>query len=463
MKNLILLFMLFLFIFPAQAQTTISSIIVNGNSRTKKSIILRELSFEENKSYSRDDLVKRIKEGKESLVNLKLFNFVEINKIEENNKAEVTIEVIEKWYVWPYPIFEISERNFNTWWQEFKATNYADFSRLNYGIFFNWENFRGRNELLKLKIRKGFKEQYLLAYQAPYLNKNKTLGLNTRLQFFRRKKTFYKTVKNDLMYYENKNNDTYTSEDYEINFNLLYRKGIHKKHTLKFYYFNSVVSDSITILNSNYLNNNQSSGAYFKTTYQFTNEQRDYTIYPLHGYLLDFELSKYFQKTIPVNHFELKARGEKHIELKKKLFLGSSFAIKLSSEDNQPYLIQRGFGFKDYVRGYEYYVVDGQQFWLSKTAIKYALVEKTIFEIPYVKMRQFKKSHYSIYLGIFSDMGYIYDLPHSTTNPLQSRLLWGKGFSLDYITYYDQLLRIEYSVNQLGEKGVFLHFSNPFG
>jgi hypothetical protein len=30
------------------------------------------------------------------------------------------------------------------------------------------------------------------------------------------------------------------------------------------------------------------------------------------------------------------------------------------------------------------------------------------------------------------------------------------------LTYYDKLLRIEYSINHLGEKGVFLHISNPF-
>ena len=61
----------------------------------------------------------------------------------------------------------------------------------------NWENFRGRNELLKFKIRKGFKEHYLLAYEVPYFNKNKTIGINTNLQLFRRKKSFYKT-KNEL-------------------------------------------------------------------------------------------------------------------------------------------------------------------------------------------------------------------------------------------------------------------------
>ena len=443
-------------VFP-QNHITVNDILINGNIITKSEIIQRELSFNKGGSYNLDVLDAKIKESTENLHNLELFNFINI----ERNHNNILITVIERWYFWPYPIFEISERNFNTWWDEFKENNYSDFSRLNYGIFFNWENFRGRNELLQFKIRRGFKEHYLFSYQIPYFNKNKTIGINTNLQLFRRKKTYYQTTNNQLDYFEN--NDDYTSKDYGINFELLYRKGVHKKHKLKFYYFNSFVSDSIINMNPNYLNNHQNSGSYFKTTYQFTNEHRDYIVYPLHGYLLELESSKYFEGSSPVKHWELESRIEKYLEPKNRIFLGSSFAVKLSSEDDLPYFAQEGFGFEDYVRGYEYYVVDGQQFWLSKTALKYAVVEKTTFEIPYVKMRQFKKSHYSIYLGIFSDMGYIYDKPNKNTNPMESKLLWGKGISLDYVTYYDKLLRIEYSINHLGEKGVFLHFSNPFG
>ena len=100
---------------------------------------------------------------------------------------------------------------------------------------------------------------------------------------------------------------------------------------------------------------------------------------------------------------------------------------------------------------------------ISKTVLKYALIQKTNFEIPYVKMKQFNKSHYSLYLGLFSDMGYVVDNQNSGQNNLSNQLQWGNGISIDYVTYYDKLLRIEFSINHLGEKGVFLHFSNPFG
>jgi len=452
---------IFLFIFLSQvakAQITVSTIVLSGNAKTQNDIIIRELSFEENTSYTTSDLNKRIEESKKNLVNLKLFNFVTINKTEDKDSTEITIEIIEKWYIWPYPIFEISERNFNTWWKEFAANNYSDFSRLNYGVEFNWQNFRGRNELLKLKIRKGFKEHYLLAYEVPYFNKNKTIGINTNLQFFRRKKTHLSTEENKLNYFES---DTYNSIDYDLNTEIIYRKNLHQTHKLKFTYLQSTITDSIAILNPNYLGNNLSNTSIYALRYIFEYENRDYSAYPLHGYALNFGAKKYLSATTNVKHFEFATKVEKYIEPFKRFYIGSSFKAKYSTEGNQPYFIQKALGYIDYVRGYEYYVVDGQSYWLSKTAVKYALIEKTTFDIPYVKMKQFNKSHYSLYLGVFSDLGYVINNQNREENSINNSILWGNGIALDYVTYYDKLLRIEYSINALGEKGVFLHFSSP--
>ena len=453
---------IFLFLFLSQlvqAQTTVSTILLSGNAKTQNNIIIRELSFEKNSSYTFDDLEKRIEESKKNLVNLKLFNFVNINKTSDKDSTEITIDVIERWYIWPYPVFEISERNFNTWWEEFSANNFSDFSRLNYGVFFNWENFRGKNELLKLKIRKGFKEHYLLSYEVPYFNKNKTIGINTNLQFFRRKKTHFSTEDNKLNYLES---DTFNSIDYDLNTEITYRKNLHQTQKLKFTYLHTTVSDSITKLNPNYLGYKLSKTSIYSLEYIFEYENRDYINYPLHGFALNFAAKKHLSETTNVKHLEFATKLEKYIEPYKRFYLGSSFKAKYSTEGNQPYFIQKALGYIDYVRGYEYYVVDGQSYWLSKTAFKYALIEKTTFDIPYLKMKQFNKSHYSFYLGIFSDLGYVINNQNEEQNSINNSLLWGKGIALDYVTYYDKLLRIEYSINSLGEKGVFLHFSSPF-
>lgn len=439
---------------------TISDIIVNGNKVTKENIILREIVFSQNTEVSISDLEERIKESKENLINLKIFNFVEINYTLMGDQAEIMIDLIERWYIWPYPIFELSDRNFNVWWNKFKKSNYSDLSRVNYGTYLVWENFRGENERLNFKIRKGFKEHYLFSYQMPSINKKKTIGINTNIQLFRRKKSFYKTENNNLIYYTN---NKFTTKDYEFNAELFYRKKIEKTHSLQLHYFLSDVDTAIINRNPNYLYNNSNSGSYIKLSYKFIHEGRDYIEYPLNGHYLLLKGSKHFALSSAVKHFEIIGKAEKHVELKDRYFLGSSFKAKLSSNEYQPYFVLKGFGFNDYVRGYEYYVVDGQDFWLSKTVLKYMLIKKTEFNIPYVKMTQFKKSHYSLYLGLFSDMGYVIDKQNNQdNNPLSNSFLLGNGISLDYVTYYDKLIRIEYSINHLGEKGLFLHFSNPF-
>ena len=460
-KNLICFFILFVPFFSfSQEKLQINSITIKGNKITKEEIILRELTFQKGDAVSKEKLDEKIKESEENLTNLMLFNFSEISADIEAAKANITIEIVERWYIWPYPIIELSERNFNVWWNEFKESNYSDFSRMNYGVFLVWENFRGKNELLKIKYRRGFKEHYLFNYEIPYFNTEKTIGINAFAQLFRRKKSFYKTLDNKLVYYEN--NRDYTTKDFELELDVLYRKDTRHKHKLKLHYLQSNIADSIAYFNPNYLKNNEKNGSYFKATYQFINEQRDYVEYPLHGHYLHFELTKRFAGTSPVQHFEAMAKAEKHIEIQNRLFIGSSFMTKISSDDYQPYFAQKALGFDDYVRTYEYYVVDGQNFWLSKTAIKYELIGKTNFEIPYVKMSQFKKAHYSLYFSVFTDFGYVMDNQNLEENNLTNTLLFGRGIGIDYITYYDKLLRIEYGINRLGEKGIFLHFTNPF-
>ena len=215
----------------SQEKIIISSVNISGNKITKKEIIIRELVFYINSITTKIELEDNITESQKNLTNLKLFNFNEIRYTIIDSLVEIDIEVVERWYFWPYPIFEVSERNFNSWWNEFKASKFSDFSRLNYGLFLNWNNFRGRNELIQLKIRRGFKEHYLISYKLPFINRSKTLGLNTDLQMFRRKKTFYKTENDSLFYFTN--NANFTSKDYELSAEIVFRKNTNQTHRLK--------------------------------------------------------------------------------------------------------------------------------------------------------------------------------------------------------------------------------------
>ncbi|MBL0054572.1 MAG: hypothetical protein IPP29_25400 [Bacteroidetes bacterium] len=92
----------------------------------------------------------------ENVMNTSLFNFVEIHVTPQDiTGADITIIVKEKWYVWPFPIFEGVDRNINEWWQT------KDFSRVNYGMYLLHENFRGRKENLQINARFGYSQTWL--------------------------------------------------------------------------------------------------------------------------------------------------------------------------------------------------------------------------------------------------------------------------------------------------------------
>ena len=444
-------------------QYKINKIIITGNELTKDKIVLMELSFKKDDLIQLGQINKQIKLSKSNLTNLNLFNFITITYEITNNEVTFNIELVERWYVWPYPILEISERNFNVWWQDFKDSDYNDFSRLNYGVFLNIENFRGLNELLLIKFRKGFKEHYMLRYETPYINKKKTFGINTHIELFRRKKTYYKTQNNQLIYFEN-DNDSYTSNEFLFDFEFVYKRSINTKHKINIDYHRIKIDEDISALNPNYLLSDsvmRNSADFYNLSYQFIKEKRNNNVYPTSGYYLDFEFGK--DIGLDVNHFEINSHIEKHFVLNNTILLGSSLKSRITNSKKQAYFSAQTLGFDDYVRGYEYYVIDGEDFYLSKSALKFAVIQNKKYDIPYIKMKQFKKSHFSIYATIFSDFGYSKNNTDYTNNSLANSILWGRGFSIDYVTYYDKLLRIEFSINGLGEKGVFLHFSNPFG
>ena len=59
MKNFSLSLILLFFGQITQAQITVSSISINGNIKTQKDIILREISFEENIKYTQEELSQK--------------------------------------------------------------------------------------------------------------------------------------------------------------------------------------------------------------------------------------------------------------------------------------------------------------------------------------------------------------------------------------------------------------------
>ena len=169
----------------------VSNITIIGNKTTKYKIILRELEFNIGDSLSNQELTAAISQSKKNLLNTSLFNFANLNvALIDSVHSDIIIQLTERWYIFPLPIIEIDDNNFNTWWRT------KDVSRINYGMHLTHYNFRGRKEKLILTAKYGFTERFRLQYNIPYLTASQKLGLDIDLSFNRRDEIAYNSFNN---------------------------------------------------------------------------------------------------------------------------------------------------------------------------------------------------------------------------------------------------------------------------
>jgi outer membrane protein assembly factor BamA len=436
----------------------IDSIIITGNNITRRHIILRELQYKENDTVGKIMFGKYIKTSRENLLNTSLFNFVNIDyNIKENKKVTLRINVIERWYTWPYPLFEIADRNFNTWLEE------KDLSRTNYGLFLVRENFRGRKEILKFLVKMGYEEEYGFSYKIPYLNKNQRSGISVSFAHSRFHEIPYTSTSNKLVYF--REHQRFARIDYEGEIIYSYRQGIYNTHNLEIYYNNTRISDSLSVLSKEYINNGKTQREYLSLSYLYKRDCRDSKAYPLSGYYFDISLTKDGIGIINDNNLYITYINTSFCEyftISKRLYFANSLSAKISNKSFQPYYIQKSLGYgNDFVRSFEYYVMDGQHFALYKSNFKYALLPTRIHKFNFIKTEKFNTIHYALYVNLFGDAAYVSDEQLKRNNPLSNTFIYGGGIGIDFVTYYDKVFRLEYSINMLGESAVFLHFIAP--
>ncbi|NTW32748.1 MAG: hypothetical protein HGB12_09010 [Bacteroidetes bacterium] len=434
----------------------INKIILKGNKITKLQIISREILFKENDTLDYKNLTLLISQSRKNLINTSLFNFVTINADSvSQNKFDITIDFIERWYIWPLPFFEFSDRNFNVWWKT------KNFSKIDYGLYLVWDNFRGRKESLKLQIRFGYNETYSLAYNIPYIDKEKKIGMGITAGIKHNHEIPYLTDYNKQLVYKNEKN--YVQQNTFGTYNITYRKGIFNLHTFQLNYNDFIFSDSLLKLNSNFAE--QTHNKFLSFYYQLKCDHRDNRAYPLLGYYYDIELTKYglgvFEnKKIDFAFMHTSIR--KFWKLNNRFYLGGGINAKISTPAFQPYYLEKGLGFgNDFVRAYEYYVVDGQNFILLKSNLKFELIPTKIKKIKFVPSKKFNIIHYALYLNVFADAAYVNDNQIVGNNILSNSYLFGSGLSLDFVTYYDKVMRLEYSCNKKWQSGIFVHFIAP--
>lgn len=447
----------------AERTLQVNRIIILGNKITRDRIILRELSLKPGDTTSSTNIDNVLVRDRAKIYNLRLFNTVVVRWMEFDTASgliDIIVEVSERWYTFPSPIFELSDRNFSEWWQNYDH----DFRRVNYGIRLYQTNFRGRNEKVRLAAQFGYVRKFVLTYSIPNIGQTQKHGLIFDISYGEPKNVAYRTNDHKLEFLEER---TTLRKSLAASVAYTYRKSFYEVHSFQLEYHGSKISDTIPKLNENFFKEASTKQQFMSVAYSFNSEHRDVIAYPMKGYHFSFFASKTgLGLGMDINVFEANATFAKHVDLGKGFNFANFSSVYVSTPTNQPYSVYGALGYRrQFIRGYEIYVIEGPQFWLNKTTFKKKIFSHA-WNIEDMPLEQFSYFPVALYLKAYFDWGYVnnytrYDELNMNTR-LSNRFLMGAGAGLDLVTLYDNVFRFEYTFTREGTHGFFFNIKKEF-
>lgn len=455
-------FLLYSAIASCQYVFYIDSIYVTGNRHTKEYVVLSEMDLHPGDTINMENMQSRFEANRKLLQNTSIIldaTFI-VHQLDTVYKtAQLEVNVKEAWFLYPAPIFELADRNFNVWWVEQKRS----INRINIGLKGYHTNLTGNRDRIKALYQTGYTQKMELEYSYPYLNRKKTLGIGVSFLFSSNRELGYNTVNNALLFY--KDPDQFLLRRYRGGIGLTYRPNLKSTYNFGLAYQENYVDHYIVEeLNSQYFSNGSTSQIYLALFGRYTYDQRDIRPYPEKGYYFNLSVEKYgIGKFSDYKALYVSPTVAVYVKFNKRLFSENNVKIQANLDrSNVPYNQNRALGYtNNYIRGYEYYVIDGTDYIYSKNNLKFKLLDRKI-NASWIPLRQFQVIPFKCYLTANFDVGYVVDEQFGQTNPLSNTLLTGYGLGLDIVLLYGNVLQLEYSWNGKGENGLFLHGKTNF-
>ncbi len=448
---------------------------VTGNKRTKNRIITRELDFKlgdslatfntNNKfSISTDkrinksdssELIKRLGYSRENIIDSKLFLTVDIHLEQiSGNEYNLLIDVQERWYLWAFPVARVDAPNFNDWLQD------PNLDLLNMGVFASHNNMFGLSHQTSIITYFGNSQLYGLGYYIPWIGQGQKIGLRLGVVYSNSGAVEYASVENERQMLYDKN----SLKKWLVGATLNMRPGLYNYGKIRLQATTASVSDSLLVIAPNYLPDGKKDVSNMNLYADYVYDTRNNKSYPLKGNLLRGFIDKrgmgilsrdvdYFYYGVDFHFYQSLGNGFYVAEMVK--------AVNSSSENIAYNYKQNLTSGDDFIRGYDYFALRGDQMYFFRSNVKYELVP------PQVKVpkdgneeSKFKNLQYAFYLNFFADAAYMKD-DFTADNPLNNKALFSWGLGLDFVSYYDLVLRFEYAFTSVGTNGFYFGFGIP--
>jgi outer membrane protein assembly factor BamA len=439
----------------------IDTILYEGLKRTKTCVILRELGFKNGDCMPLPALKAELEQARLRLMNTALFNDACLEVLEQDSgHVVVGVHLTETWYFVPMPIFDLADRNFNVWWNEFDRS----FQRVNYGLNLHHGNLTGHRDVFKLDLQFGYTNSFGFSYSIPAINKKQTLGISVGASFNRNREVAFTTSENKPVFLRNPNG--WQLQRLQSFVGLNWRPGFFTTHQFLLEYRDNQIADSIgQVFNPDFFLEGRTNQQYSSFSYSFVKDRRDWRPYPMSGDKMVLEVRQNgILPTDDMHICRLYAEYTRHIRFGQKWSSGFSGRLRTTlPRQSPPYFNNQALGYGgNTVRGFEYFVADGLDFAVVKMAVRRQLFDKVFRIKKGMPFENFKVCPLKMYVSAGSDFGYANDPHYKYTNPFVNRVLWGGGLGLDVVAWYDKVARFEWSITDTGLSGFYVSMNMGF-
>lgn len=444
----------------------IEDVVLIGNKKTRPRVVFREMTFGRGDRIAVDNFERIVGESYNNLMNSGLFLSVTIGydtlALKEARPLVVSVVMRETWYIYPVPVFELADRNFNVWWTEEQRS----LERVNVGGKLTYYNFTGQRDRLRLGFTTGYTRSLEASYGFPYLNRAGSIGLDVSYSNLRRREQNFLTRDNRQEFYSNPDAFVYRGSSARVR--LSYRRRIYVTHSLNLGRQQSQIADTIAVfLNPDFYGGGRKSQKYFRVSYDFSNDRRDVRNYPWKGTLLTLRVTKdglgiYGER----DGMLVYGQYSKYIPFGRNDRYAFNYSVsgKYSLiRSQQPFLENRAIGFGNSgLIGYQFYVVDGLDMAIWRLGIRREVFKTRVDLGKLAFIKAFRYIPLRILLNAQFNQGIANSPFGDSSNRLNNNLLTGMGFSIDAVLFYDMVGGIQYNRNHLGEDGVYLNVNLNF-
>ncbi len=393
---------------------TVDSVVITGNKQTKDFVVLREMTLRPGVPITR----RAIQYDQERIYSLRLFNQVRIAVTPTSpGKASIRVDVSERWYVFPFPVFGIRDRD----WKKFF-----------FGLGILHSNFLGRNEKLYGVGVLGYDPSLSLMYRNPFLDVDGSAFLEARAA--------YNKVRNKSILAQD-GTDNYDERHVSIGLTGGKRLGI--EHT----FWMSLGFEYVEV--TQFLPGRTISpngrDRYPVASLGYSYDTRDLGEYPSEGTYVGGAVTKY---GIPAENIDY---ARYSFDLKHFLPLPGSFVLAGRTYGDfvaggiVPPYSHDYFGYGNRIRGHFKEVVEGEELLGGTVELHYPLLGAryiTVSRLP----AEFSVWRFGVTAALFADAGTVW----MRGTPLAlNRLLKGYGAGIHFLLPYSFILRTEYALDEV--------------